>query len=225
MSFFEDLFNFIDIYHQKRISNYYKKFEVDFLVDCGAHKGEFTKFNLSKNYTKYFLIEPNKEIFLHLKKELKKNYNIKFFNLAVSNKKGFAKFYINHLSSTSSLIEPDKNQLYTKIKKVLLGNKLIKKIKLVPINTLDNILFNDLKNLNKGILKIDVEGNEYKVLKGSKKILQSKKINIIQLERLSRSSNINNKKIEILLKKYNYRLVKKFIYPLFHFSDDIYINF
>ena len=44
MQFFENFFNFIDIFHQRRIIKYCKKLNINKLIDIGAHKGEFLSY-------------------------------------------------------------------------------------------------------------------------------------------------------------------------------------
>ena len=58
-------------------------------------------------------------------------------------------------------------------------------------------------------LKIDIDGNDFLVLKGAKKVLKNKKLKSIMIE--SPNQNLKNaeKKIKIFLKKYNLILFKK----------------
>ena len=71
-----------------------------------------------------------------------------------------------------------------------------------------NYLFNDLKNID--LLDIDVEGNEYEVIKkiNFKKI--SFKIILIERTHFNKKTINNNKKINQLLLKENYKYVKSF---------------
>jgi len=220
--FFEILFNLIDLFHQKRIKNFYKKYKVDFLIDCGAHKGEYLTTMQSLNLKMYFAIEPQKKAFQILKIKFLLYRNIEFFNIACGTKKDFANFYLNYLSSTSSLSKPNAKTLYMKFKKILLGGKLIKKKIKVRIDTIDNIVFRKIKPYKNGILKIDVEGTEYNVLKGALCTLKSKKILFVQVENLYFNQS-KNYKINLLLKKYNYKKIKDITYPTLHFSDQIFI--
>ena len=107
---------------------------------------------------------------------------------------------------------------------MVLAGSLVERKELIKCNTIDNILYNKILRFNEGILKIDVEGAEYEVLCGCKKILTSKKIKFIQLENLFFLDKKKSKKkqIEKLLIEYNYKKIKKFTFPTLHFSDEIY---
>lgn len=221
-NFFEFLFNLIDLYHQKKICNFYRKYEIDFLIDCGAHKGEFLKSMQPLNLKKYFAIEPQKNVFEILKSNFLSNKKIVFFNIACSTKKGFTNFYINYLSSTSSLLKPNSKSFYMIFKKILLGGKLIKKNIKVKTDTIDNILFKKISFYKCGILKIDVEGAELHVLRGSLDLLKSKKILFVQVEN-QHFNKSKNYEINLLLNQYNYKKIRTITYPTLHFSDQIYL--
>ena len=90
-------FNFIDNYiHQKRILYFLKKNKVtlETIIDVGAHKGAYTDF-LKNNFRikKAYLFEPQKKIFMHIKKKYKNNRNIQMFDYAVSDKNAYKNFY------------------------------------------------------------------------------------------------------------------------------------
>ena len=87
----------------------------------------------------------------------------------------------------------------------------------------DDIFIN--KKMNKIFLKIDVEGFELNVLKGSKKMLK-KKVNYVLVERQFFQLYQNNspEMVDLFLKKNKFRLLKKFTFPLLHFQDNLYIR-
>jgi hypothetical protein len=74
------------------------------------------------------------------------------------------------------------------------------------------------------LLKIDVEGYELNVLKGSQHIL--KKINYVIIENQFFTMYLNSKfkKCDTLLLKNNFKLLKRFIFPLLNFEDRLYIK-
>ena len=61
--FFEKVINFFDYYHQNRIINYLKNFEIEYFIDIGAHKGEFLSYLLKLKPKKIYCFEPQKIFF------------------------------------------------------------------------------------------------------------------------------------------------------------------
>ena len=56
-SFWENVFNILDFYHQNRIVNFLKPLQIDKVIDVGSHKGEFLSYilklkNVKKNVNK-----------------------------------------------------------------------------------------------------------------------------------------------------------------------------
>ena len=218
---FEKIINIFDLYHQKRIINYLKKLNLKYFIDVGAHKGEFLSFILTLNYKKIYCFEPQKKIFKILNKNFKKKKNIQLFNLGLAHKNHKIIFHENKLSSTSTFSR-SKNTPFTKIKNLILNSKN-SYINKYPINvrTLDEIFIK--KKIFDIFLKIDVEGFELNVLKGAKKIL-SKKVKYILVERhffqLYKSNS--TEKVHLFLRKNNFKLIKRFTFPLLHFQDNLY---
>ena len=61
----ELLFNLFDRIHLARIIKFIKKFEIQYFIDVGAHKGEFLTYLLKlKNIKKIYCFEPQKKIFI-----------------------------------------------------------------------------------------------------------------------------------------------------------------
>ena len=219
--FFEKIINIFDWYHQKRIINYLKKLNLKYFIDVGAHKGEFLSYILSLNYKKIYCFEPQKKIFKILYKNFKNKKNIQFFNLGLAHKNSKIIFYENKLSSTSSF-SVGKNTPFSKIKNLIINSKNFYVDK-YPINvkTLDEIFIN--KKIFNIFLKIDVEGFELNVLKGAKKTI-SKKVKFILIERhfFQLYKDNSPEKVHLFLKKNNFKLIKRFTFPLFYFQDNLY---
>ena len=222
---FEELINTIDIYHQKKIINYLKQLKIEVIVDVGAHKGEFLSYCLQLNKKfKIHCFEPQENIFKELQSKYSKNQLIKFNKLALDDTRREKFLYISKLSSTSTLKEIDKNKFFFKFKKLLLKQKntYIQKY-LVKTSTLDKYV-DENKIDHISLLKIDTEGNELNVLKGAKNILDRTDYIIIENHFFSQYKNQekNKEKINKLLKKHKFKRIKKFIFPLPYFSDDLY---
>jgi FkbM family methyltransferase len=187
------------------------------IFDVGCFVGNFSR-NLKKK-----LNLKNKNFYLFDANPNLKIKDFRYNNLVFSDKIQKRNFYLNEFvpSSGSSLKEDVKNDLkwnYTRKLITLSPNKGFKILK-VKTNTIDNFCKNN-KVTKIDILKIDVEGSELEILKGSKKILHKTKI--IQVEILQNKKNFNKikKKITILLKKYNFhKSSEKNIYSVSLFSN------
>ena len=187
------------------------------IFDVGCFVGNFSR-NLKKK-----LNLKNKNFYLFDANPNLKIKDFRYNNLVFSDKIQKRNFYLNEFvpSSGSSLKEDVKNDLkwnYTRKLITLSPNKGFKILK-VKTNTIDNFCKNN-KVTKIDILKIDVEGSELEILKGSKKILHKTKI--IQVEILQNKKNFNKikKKITILLKKYNFhKTSEKNIYSVSLFSN------
>ena len=117
----------------------------------------------------------------------------------------------------------NKNSFYLKVKELILGGNINYNKQKVKVTTLDN--FCEVKKIKKiDIIKIDVEGYEYMVLLGAKKIINNTHYVIIEVQKNSMYKSYSKKKIENFLKKNNFKLLKKFNFPFMFFQDQIYRN-
>lgn len=217
---FEEIFNFIDKhYHFRRLSNCLQKLKLNNVIDIGFHKGEFFENLYLKRNCKYYAFEANPEIYNYSKKKFY-NKKLKLFNICIGDKVKKRRFNINHLSSTSSLYK--NSRLYNFFEKILLNKKKLSFSINLPVKPLDDVIIENSISLKNCLLKIDVEGAEYLVLKGFKKKI--KKISYILLENkfFYEASKKNIKKIDSFLTLNNFVLLKKFTYPLLNFEDRLY---
>tara|TARA_B100000700_G_C14961300_1_gene816609 strand:- start:805 stop:1488 length:684 start_codon:yes stop_codon:yes gene_type:complete len=221
----ENFINFLDKnYHHKRIIKFLKKYQIDLFIDIGAHKGEFL-LNLVSDikFKKAYTFEPQEDIFEILKNNLINDKRIIHNNFALSNTNDKKQININKLTSTSSLSNLNRDSLFLKFKNLLLKQKNEKlKTYEVKTSTLDNYF--EKLNLENSLIKIDVEGYELNVLNGSKNIIN--KINFILIENhfFNIYENNNNNECHDFLVKNNFKLIKKFRFPLLHFEDRLYKN-
>ena len=131
----------------------------DVVLDIGAHLGAFSNYfkDCVGNNGRVISFEPQEEpyrMFLNNKKLLKWD-NVEVYNLALSDSGGNASLYVpayKHRADTESatLIAQQDRQTFS--------------IETIEMTTLD--YFCDENKIAPNFLKIDVEGNELKVLKG-----------------------------------------------------------
>jgi len=211
------IINFFDYFQQKKIFIFLKKKikKNAILFDVGAHHGETIK-----NFIKYFnfstihSFEASNKNFKLLKIKSKKNQEYKIFlnNFGLSdiNKGLKIKEFKETSSTTLSGINHDSKYYKRKIKVLgLKENKRIYKNSDVKLNRLDN--YCEEKKINKiDLLKIDTEGHEYFVIKGSTNVLT--KIKYIYFEHHYDDMLIKGYKysdIHDILKKYNFIRIYK----------------
>ena len=118
----------------------------------------------------------------------------------------------------SSLAEVNENSLYLKFINFLAQSQSSFEGEYeVKTNTVDKIFRNI--NLNKALLKIDVEGFEMNVIKGSQTKLEE--ISFIMLENQfgNHFKNNNFKDITKFLSERNFMISKKFLFPTLHYQD------
>ena len=226
-NFISNLLDLIDkYYHQKNINKKLVKLNLKKVIDVGAHKGEFLTSALStQKKLKVYSFEPQSEIFKKLKKKFKSRKNVFVYNKAISNVNMKKKLNINLKTSTSTFSNYNKNSYWKKTKDfVLTGFKKssIIRSELVQSITLDNFCEKKkIKNID--LLKIDTEGHEAEVLQGAKKLLKKNvKYILIEFHFSKIYKNYNKNKIEKILKKNNFYLIRKFKFPFLTFEDRIY---
>ncbi len=219
MPLIENLFNPLSSFHHKRILKYLFKLDIDKVIDVGAHKGEFLeKMLMIEKIDSFYAFEPQKNIFNELNKKFSNNNKIILYNYAVDKEVSNKKLKVNKLSMTSSLAEFNEKSLYLKLKNFLTSSKsnFVEEYE-IQTNTIDNI-FKDV-NLKKALLKIDVEGFELNVIKGSE--MKLKEIPFILMENQfgNHYKNNNFNDIRNLLLEQNFVVLKKFVFPTMHYQD------
>ncbi len=223
-------FNFIDNYiHQKRILYFLKKNKVSLqtFIDVGAHKGSYTDF-LRNNFKikKAYLFEPQKKIFMHIKKKYKNNRNIQTYDSAVSDKNQYKKIFINKHDLTSSLTKMNTSNVYLNLKARLFGGNIYDMVtEEYNVKTLKLFEFIKQKKIkNVDLIKIDTEGHELSVLKGLGKKIKNIKIILIEFHNNKIYINYDSYKIHRYLIKNKFTLKKKIKFPFTEWEDRIYFN-
>lgn len=152
------------------------------VADVGANIGYYTLL-LAKICKKVYALEPDKNCFGILKKNVKENNlkNVVLINKAVSDGKGKVEFVVDKVNLGNSRIKSQRDCFAEPRNDV------------VSCDTLDDILINE-KQID--LIKIDVQGWEPKVILGAKKII-AKYSPVLFLE-----FNGNYKMIKLLKKYY-----------------------
>jgi len=198
-----------DYFHKNKIINFIKKRTNNFktIIDVGAHHGESAKLFIKKFKCKnVYCFEPSvdnyKKLLLNVKKIIKKNVYFEAYNIGLGNDKIESYLNICCESSSSSINSINEKSKFFQKKKFFLGIKnkdffskkeKIKILKLDDIMSSKNIKFIDL-------IKIDTEGHEYEVLKGSVEVL--KKTRFVLFE---------HHYDDMLLKHYKYSHIHSFL--------------
>ena len=223
-------FDIIDkIFHQKKILLYVKKNipDLEIFFDIGSHNGSYT--DLIKNnfkLIKIIMVEPQKKIFSFIKKKYHKNKNIIMYNFAISNKDSTKTLYINKHDLTTSLSKIDKKNSYLNFKARLFGGSInemiLSKVKM-KTHRLDRIIKkNKLKKID--LLKIDTEGHELQVLKGTGSFLKKTKFILIEFHNSNIFLDYSADKIHNHLTNNNFKITKIFKFPFTTWEDRIYKN-
>lgn len=130
------------------------------VVDVGAHTGGYTDFFLSKlnEFGKIYCVELNPQNFKTLTNKYSNYSNVFLYNKAVSDVDGQINYYEGTDSYTYNIIGHDMN---------LNKNNIIGLIDSIRLDT----LLRDEKEID--LVKIDVEGAEYSVLRGLGKVVDN----------------------------------------------------
>tara|TARA_B100000787_G_scaffold114712_1_gene85504 strand:- start:1231 stop:1926 length:696 start_codon:yes stop_codon:yes gene_type:complete len=212
--------------HQKRISNFLQDKSIKTIIDIGAHKGEFAENALQiKSVDKIIAFEPQKKIFNLLKEKFVNNNKIILNNFALSEKVEKRIMKINKMTATSTLNhEINDKSLYFKFKSFLLyqKNSIISE---EEINTTTfDIFFSEKMFDENTLLKIDTEGYELHVLKGSEQKIKEMKYILIENQFSKMYKNVDFKKCHDFLREKKFKLLKRFIFPTLHYEDRLYVN-
>jgi len=183
---------------KKLIKSLFKKSKITY-VDIGTNEGNFLEYLLKFcNFNKIICFEPIEELANKLKDKFN-NKKIEIYSEALSNKSSLKKFYEYQISSQSSLYK--QNDTFKSLKN-------LKNISIIKTRSFDEI-FKGKKKID--FCKIDVQGEEVKVLQGMKKNLKLKNIKLIKIEIsfIERYQGSKSNFFEIIsyLIKFNYHLV------------------
>lgn len=188
------------------------------IFDVGANRGSMTKLFLKLYKTsQIFAFEP-----LPIFKV--KSSQVKSSQVALGSRPGSFKFYECAHEASSSLILPDINSSWIRLKSRILGTdpNLLYKERLIDVTTIDHVV-EENSIISIFYLKIDTEGNELDILKGATESLKKGVIRNIQLEIHHDSMRSDeSEEIEQFLIRHGYKYQKKLRHYFGNFSERIY---
>jgi FkbM family methyltransferase len=147
------------------------------ILDAGAYIGE-----MALAYRRHFpkarilALEPFPEIHEVLLRRTN-GFNIECYKLALADQTGAADLQVFHHAPANSLLTPHPNRGN------VWGEGVIKPSGLLPIKTIsleDAFLEFGIQHLD--LLKLDVQGLEYKILNGAKEMLKKGRVDFVYLE-------------------------------------------
>ena len=144
------------------------------IVDVGANVGDYSSLIVKEGYRgKLFIVDPLEKNIKQIKEMLQNVSNLIFCQFALSDDVKKAKLFVNEdqvLSGHDSLFD---------MRAIGYSDKVSSRY--VDVTTLDKLMA-DYEIGKIDFVKIDVEGNEYAVLKGCNTLLSSGSIDFIQIE-------------------------------------------
>jgi FkbM family methyltransferase len=180
--------------------------------DVGANLGQsierFKKF--SKNF-KIYSFEPTPALCEILRTKYNNNDNISINQIALGEEKGRTNFNSFKYHKINSILNIDQKSKFAKSRKIISksDDKNFEEIIDVEISSIDDYCGeNNINHID--LLKIDTQGFEDKVLKGSMNFLSKKSIDIIELELVlgfAYEKNLNFYDIEKILMQNDYKLI------------------
>ena len=154
------------------------------VLDIGANEGQTIDWAISYfDKPLIYSFEPTPDLFKILKKKYSDFENVKLFNIALSDFKGKANFYISKYSPTNSLLEAN-NNLYDKFDKQLSKTLSSSDEIEVTVDTLENWANNNLSDKAIDLLTSDTQGNEFNVIRGGDFIRNKVKIIVFEVQYL-----------------------------------------
>ncbi len=215
------------------LKRFYKKLPIEKplkIIDVGSNKGQSIDFFLSIDPgAKIYGFEPNEKLFRRLKNKYGNYSNIELQNCGLSDKTGKLVFHENILDETSTFEELNQASGFLKKKAKILGVQtkeiIASSYEVEVVSLTDFIEKKEIETID--ILKIDVEGHEYKVLCGlfAKKDVK-RNIRYIQLEHHNDDMylNSNAEKINGLLNQNSFFEIARFKHGFGDFFEIIFEN-
>ena len=172
------------------------------LVDIGANVGIYSLYfaKISEN-SQIYSFEPDASSFTSLVKNISTNStsNIKAFCIAIGSKKGFYEMNFYDFAAGAGAGSIDSEYIFTNAK----DKK--KYVQQTFCETLDNCS-KELIFTENCLVKIDVDGPEYEIIKSGKNFLSSNKVKSVMIE-INSKNEIDKHKIFSLMQSYGYKKI------------------
>jgi FkbM family methyltransferase len=176
------------------------------IFDVGAHKGETAKvFKALFKTTSLHCFEPNPAPFKELADHFQGDPLVKLNNYALASDCGNAPFYSNSFTATSSIFPVIEDSASLVWDRTLLTLESVLEIKKITLDSYAKE--NRISTID--ILKIDVQGSEYLVLRGGADLLRRRSIKILYFEYLNTETYRHQENLAFYLeylKELNYEL-------------------
>ena len=196
---FDDIISYVfsnTVNEKKFLKSYFKNKKI-IVIDIGSNYGNFIDLVINNlNIKKIYAFEPSTVCFNYLKENYSMN-NIKIINIALSNLKKRKKFFESEILSQSSL--------YNR-KNIFIGKIKNKSIYYVQTNTLDSFYKKNKSDEIYDLVKIDAEGEDFKIINGMKFLLKNFKVKLLKIEIENYKKN-SLKNIILFMGKFNYKLI------------------
>jgi len=156
------------------IAGKYKNRDCVTVFDVGANKGHYSELlnKIMGSKAEIFAFEPSKNTFDIMKANISGIENIKSYNFGFSDKNTILTLYTNENGSGLASVYKRKLEHYG------IDMNMAEEVEMKTIDS-----FCEENNIKKiDFLKLDVEGNELKVLEGAKRIMESGNVEHIQFE-------------------------------------------
>lgn len=167
------------------------------VVEVGAHIGYITQFlaELVGPGGSVDSFEPSRSNRAYLRENTRELGNIRIHKEAVSNRNGFAQFYVEDLSGQNNSLLPQYAGLDSSQKAAHVRANIREES--VPVTTLDDAIGDSPCHL----VKIDIEGAELMALEGSRNLLRTQRP-VIMVEITEKAASVQR-----LLREHGYVLV------------------
>lgn len=199
----------------KDVINLLKKNQISepIIFDVGAYQGNWINNYLKSFPNSYgFLFEPYEPSYKFLVNKFRDKKRFYIHNLALSSQDGNLEVNINTKTYTNSLLELDPLASDSwKNDELKHKDKISTEVK--TLDTFFEFISSEHKKIN--VLKLDVQGLESEVLKGSRNLLLNKKVDIIVIEMIVAPTYKSQSKISELFKIFeDYRYIFYGIYDI-----------
>lgn len=191
------------------LKNIVPKYSPTLIFDVGANVGNYTLEARKYNRCPIFSFEPNPPTANQLKINIRECTNTSIFEIGMSNIKGSAEIFDDSTKESTS-----QASLYSEVISDFHHHEV--KSTHIALTTIDEFCSDkNIKNIS--LLKIDTEGNEFKILEGAKQMISANQIDIIHFEfnSMNIASRVYFKDFFKVLSNYNlYRLLPHSILKL-----------